>query len=77
MGKYEYQTLFEEAIKHGVAKEEYSRESSKMCIMTWIANELAEANRLKRIELGLVKITNLQLNSEQINILKSSQVDMA
>ena len=52
MGKYEYETLFDEAIKHGVSKEEYSRESSKMCILTWIANELAEMNRLKRLELA-------------------------
>lgn len=51
MGKYEYQSLFDEAIKHGVSKEEYSREQSKLHILTWIANELAEANRLKRIEL--------------------------
>lgn len=51
MGKYQYQTNYEEAIKQGVSKEEYSREASKNCIQTWIANELAEANRLKRLEL--------------------------
>ena len=52
MGKYEYKISFEKAIEQGIDKNEYARESSKNCIMTWIANELAEANRLKRIELA-------------------------
>jgi len=51
MSKYSYETNYEEAIKQGVSKEEYSREASNNCIQTWIANELAESNRLKRIEL--------------------------
>ena len=51
MGKYHYEQSFEKAIEQGVSKEEYARESSKNCIMAWIANELAEQNRLKRIEL--------------------------
>jgi len=49
--KYTYEKVFDEAIKRGIPKEEYARESSKLQIITWIANELAEANRLKRIEL--------------------------
>lgn len=53
MGKYQYKISYEEAIKQGVSKEEYSREASKNCIMTWIANELAETNRLKRLELRI------------------------
>ena len=40
-----------------------------------IANELAEANRLKRVELALKYYhNNLQ---QQVNLTKSSQVDMA
>ena len=51
INKYEYIISFDEAIKQGIPKEEYARESSKNCILTWIANELAEANRLKRMEI--------------------------
>ncbi len=51
MQKYDYRVSFEEAVKQGIPKEEYARESSKNVILTWIANELAEANRLKRIEI--------------------------
>lgn len=51
MSKYDYEVSFEKAIKEGVSKEEYARESSKNVILTWIANELAEANRLTRYEL--------------------------
>ena len=51
MSKYNYEINYEEAIKQGISKEGYSREASKNCIQTWIANELAEANRLKRLEI--------------------------
>lgn len=50
--KYDYAVSFEKAIKQGIPKEEYARESSKNVILTWIANELAELNRLKRLELS-------------------------
>lgn len=49
--KYTYETSFDKAIEFGIDKNEYARESSKLCILTWIANELAEAIRLKRLEL--------------------------
>lgn len=49
--KYTYETSFDKAIKYGIDKNEYARESSKLTILTWIANELAEANKLKRLEL--------------------------
>ena len=52
MNKYTYKSSFEEAIKQGVDKNEYARHSSVNCILTWIANELAEANKLKRLQLG-------------------------
>lgn len=32
--------------------EDYVKESSKLVILTWIANELATANKLKAIELN-------------------------
>lgn len=51
MGKYDYKTNFEEAIKRGITPEQYARESSKLTILNWIANELAEANKLKRLEI--------------------------
>lgn len=57
MGKYNYETSFEEAVKQGIPKEEYARESSKNVILTWIANELAEANRLKGIEIRVQLMT--------------------
>ena len=53
MGKYQYEISFEKAIEAGVSKEEYSRESSKNCILTWIANELAESNRLTILKMKL------------------------
>lgn len=49
--KYNYKISFEKAKAFGIDENEYARESSKNCILTWIANELAEANRLKRLEL--------------------------
>ena len=52
MGKYDYKVNFEEAIKRGISPEQYARESSKLTILNWIANELAEANRLKRLVLS-------------------------
>ena len=51
MGKYNYKVSFKGAIKAGLSKEVYSQFSSGLIIQTWIANELAEANRLKRWEL--------------------------
>lgn len=65
MSKYNYETNYEEAIKQGVSKEEYSREASKNCILTWIANELAESNKLKRLELSL-KITDVDKVKKQL-----------
>lgn len=50
--KYTYETSFEKAEQAGIDRKDYARESSKLCILTWIANELAEANRLKRKEVG-------------------------
>jgi len=52
MGKYSYLVNYEAAIAQGISKEEYARESSSNAIQTWIANELAELNRLTRFELG-------------------------
>ena len=63
--KYNYETSFEGAIKQGIPKNEYARESSKNCILTWIANEQARANELKILELR-IKITE----STDIDTLK-------
>ncbi len=49
--KYTYETSFDKAIEYGIDKNEYSREASKLTVLTWIANELAEANRIKRLQL--------------------------
>ena len=61
MKKYNYQTSYEDAIKNGVSKEEYSRFSSKLWCLNNISNELAEANRLKIIELKMLS-GNFKLN---------------
>lgn len=61
MTKYNYRVDYEEAIKQ-MSKEESSRGVSKEHILTWIANELAEANRLKRLEIRSI-ITNFNQDS--------------
>lgn len=76
MGKYEYKTSFEEAIKQGIDENEYARESSKNCILTWIANELAEANRLKRLELK-EKYTHVDPNEGSYCSIEKELVDQA
>ena len=46
MGKYEYK------------QHENTHNGSHHTILTWVANELAEANRLKRLELCLLQVTS-------------------
>lgn len=52
MGKYTYET------RPDLTKDQkaYIKTSSECTIQTWIANELGEANRLKIIELSMLKI---------------------
>ena len=78
MGKYKYITVFEEAIKFGLTKEEYSKESSKLTIFTWIANELAEANRLERLKLKIEHFPRGDLRTQETNsqLLADSRADL-
>ncbi len=52
--KYTYEQSWEAIQKElpNVKIEDYVNESSKLVILTWIANELATANKLKAIELN-------------------------
>jgi len=54
MGKYNYQTRPDLSSD----QKEHIGKSSDLVIKCWIANELAEANRLKRIEIDIM-ITNI------------------
>lgn len=49
--KYNYLKDYELAAKYGVSPQEYAVDSTKSWCLNNIANELAEANRLKRLEL--------------------------
>ncbi len=53
MGKYEYEQSWEKSQRDNpkLNIKEYINTSSSLVIQTWIANELAEANRLKRLKL--------------------------
>lgn len=52
MVKYQYEQSWDKLQQElpNVDIKSYVNESSKLCVQTWIANELAEANRLKRLE---------------------------
>ncbi len=67
MGKYTYEQSWEMVQKENpkLNIKEYINSSSSLVIQTWIANELAEGNRLKRIEI-------LYSNAEQMsNLIKN------
>ncbi len=73
MAKYEYEQSWEKSQRDNpkLNIKEYINTSSSLVIQTWIANELAEANRLKRLELHVTdKLVNNYTHEEYVKELE-------